>query len=58
MSFGPAGEMKVSNLQRLKALNDEIERLEALIAYNSEVLARLRSIPGARTIAEIEAERL
>jgi len=58
MSFGPAGEMEVSDPQRLKALNDEIERLEALIAHNSEVLARLQAILGDRTIAELEREKV
>ncbi len=57
MSFGPAGEMKVSDPQRLKALNDEIERLEGLAKHNGEVLARLQAILGGRTMAELEAER-
>lgn len=55
--FGPAGEMKVSDPRRLKALNDEIERLEGLVKHNIEVLAGLQRILDGLTIEELEAER-
>jgi hypothetical protein len=56
--IGPNGEMKISDPGRLKNLGDRIEALEKAIAGKVELAARLRSILGDRTVAELQAQVL
>jgi|GEM_PF-1481513 len=55
---GPNGEMKISDPERPKSLNDEIEALEKAIADKVEIAARLRSVLGDRTVEGIRAQAL
>jgi hypothetical protein len=55
---GPNGEMKISDPERLKSLNKEIEALEKAITGKAELAARLRSILGDRTVEGIRAQVL
>jgi len=45
--------MKISDPKRLKGLNSEIKRLEALIEHDTPILARLRSMVGDRSVSEV-----
>jgi hypothetical protein len=56
--IGPNGEMKISDPERLKSLNGKIEALEKAIAGKVELAARLRSVLGDRTAAELQAQVL
>ena len=45
--------MKISDPKRLKGLNSEIKRLEALIEHDTPILARLQSMVGDRSVSEV-----
>jgi len=53
MWFDGTGAMKVSDPNRLEALNSEIKRLEGLIEHEISNLARLRSIVGDHLVSEV-----
>lgn len=57
VTVASTGKITVKNKDTLENLNAEIGRLQAIEARNSEVLERLRTLLGERTIRDLVTER-